>query len=107
MKYTLLIPMLIAGLLLKFCTNSKEVTQEVTDTDPVIEQTGNIVQPRLNGFNAENLFFHFQGETDAIELIKSIRPNVLRFPGGTPANVYHIDGAGYGYDEADLEKMNT
>jgi hypothetical protein len=112
MKNFFFLPLIILGVLLKFCTNNKDVITEEpinNNTGTELVSTGNMVSPLLHGFNTENLYFHYQGEQEAKKLIKELGPTVLRFPGGTPANIYHINGPGYGYSksEADLIEKNT
>lgn len=99
---------MVMGLLLKFCTNNKEITSDdsiLVTTETGLTPTGKKISPQLFGFNTENLYFHYKGESSAQELIKALGPKVLRFPGGTPANVYHIDGPGYGYSKQDADRI--
>ncbi|NNK80297.1 MAG: hypothetical protein HKO93_02280, partial [Flavobacteriales bacterium] len=90
--------------MMKFCTSKKDVTETNTSVFDY-DSAGISVNSKLNGFNAENLYFHYKGESDADQLIADLAPKILRFPGGTPANVYNIHGPGYGYRDADLNKM--
>lgn len=106
MKYILLFPMLCVALSLKFCTSNKELTEDsVPESHQEVTESTGMVKSSLHGFNAENMYFHFNGEEDAMDLIKEISPQVLRFPGGTPANTYHISGPGYGYEKEDALKL--
>jgi hypothetical protein len=51
----------------------------------------------IHAFNTANLFPHFNISDNKIhEWIRRLRPQALRFPGGTLANFYHPGNIGYG-----------
>lgn len=64
------------------------------------------IDPQLYNFS---LGFMFGNPLDEIpevrKLIKDLKPNIFRFPGGTTANFYHIEGAGYGMKDDEVQTV--
>lgn len=66
----------------------------------------------LFGFNTGSTFFSVHpdrpAETDAARSwLDSLRPQVLRFPGGSDANYFHYPAPGYGYKIEEYRKTIT
>ena len=78
----------------------EETKQETTKT------SSHTVNPNyLFGFNTANAFEVLSAkDNDNVKLVSDIRPSILRFPGGTIANYYHVTGSGYGFREEDVQK---
>lgn len=58
----------------------------------------------LYGYNTANAFEILKaGDKNSIKLVTDLKPGLLRFPGGTIANYYHVDGPGYGFKDSDVE----
>ncbi|MFM9986432.1 MAG: hypothetical protein ACKVOK_14425 [Flavobacteriales bacterium] len=59
---------------------------------------------RMIGFNSSNAFQFDNTATVAFQaLMDSIKPAILRFPGGTIGNFYHARSAGYGFRSVDTK----
>jgi hypothetical protein len=53
----------------------------------------------LKGFNTNAFLYNFYGQQfnqEYLDALNQLRPEVLRFPGGTIGNKYHFYGSGYG-----------
>ena len=63
------------------------------------ENIVNQINPNLFGFNTSNTFTYCNvNDTSFTNKVQKIKPNVLRFPGGTISNFYHYNGEAYGFD---------
>lgn len=57
----------------------------------------------FNGYNTANTFANADVDDAGFrQLVSSLHPDVLRFPGGSIANYYHLDGKGYGFRESEV-----
>ncbi len=64
------------------------------------------VDPQLFNFSLGFMFGNTMDEMAEVrKLIKDLKPNIFRFPGGTVANFYHVDGAGYGMKENEVQTV--
>jgi len=55
----------------------------------------------LKGFNTNAFLYNFYGQQfnqEYVDALNQLRPEILRFPGGTIANKYHFYKPGYGQD---------
>ena len=65
----------------------------------IVEQ----INPNLFGFNTSNTFTYCDvNDTSFTNKVQKIKPNVLRFPGGTISNFYHYDEKAYGLDISEI-----
>lgn len=64
------------------------------------------VDPQLYNFSLGFMFGNTMDEMpEARKLIKELKPKILRFPGGTVANFYHLEGAGYGMKDNEVQTV--
>jgi len=57
----------------------------------------------LLGFNSANTFANCDiNDSQYKDLVSQLAPDLLRFPGGSIANFYHMDGKGYGFKKQDF-----
>jgi len=64
------------------------------------------VDPQLYNFSLGFMFGNTMDEMPEVrKLIKDLKPNVMRFPGGTVANFYHLEGAGYGMKDNEVQTV--
>ncbi len=79
----------------------EETKQETTKTS-----SSHTINPNyLFGFNTANAFEVLSAkDRDNVKLVSDVSPSILRFPGGTIANYYHVTGSGYGFREEDVQK---
>ena len=70
----------------------------------IVEQ----INPNLFGFNTSNTFTYCDvNDTSFTNKVQKIKPNVLRFPGGTISNFYHYDEKAYGLDISEISDWNV
>jgi len=70
----------------------------------IVEQ----INPNLFGFNTSNTFTYCDvNDTSFTNKVQKIKPNVLRFPGGTISNFYHYDGKAYGFNLSEISDWNV
>ena len=70
----------------------------------IVEQ----INPNLFGFNTSNTFTYCDvNDTSFTHKVQKIKPNVLRFPGGTESNFYHYDGKAYGFNLSEISDWNV
>ena len=71
----------------------------------------NIVErlnPNLFGFCTSNTFTYCDiNDTSFTNKVRKIKPNVLRFPGGSLGNFYHYDGEGYGFNFEEIQEWHS
>ena len=61
------------------------------------------INPNLFGFNTSNTFTYCDvNDTSFTNKVQKIKPNVLRFPGGTISNFYHYNEKAYGLDISEI-----
>tara|TARA_B100001758_G_scaffold62460_1_gene51989 strand:- start:17088 stop:18479 length:1392 start_codon:yes stop_codon:yes gene_type:complete len=66
----------------------------------------NAINADLFGFRTSLAFVFFSVEdTNFMEKVYEISPNVLSFPGGF-GNFYHLDGSGYGLNPSEIERYH-
>ncbi|HJM16784.1 MAG TPA: hypothetical protein QF851_04955, partial [Flavobacteriales bacterium] len=66
------------------------------------------INPNLFGFNTSNTFTYCDvNDTSFTHKVQKIKPNVLRFPGGTESNFYHYDGKAYGFNLSEISDWNV
>ena len=66
------------------------------------------INPNLFGFNTSNTFTYCDvNDTSFTHKVQKIKPNVLRFPGGTESNFYHYDGKAYGFSLSEISDWNV
>lgn len=84
-----------------------ETPSNVSITDN--QQEGFPLNPNLFGFNTAYLYQDMLIENQGVlQKIADLQPSLLRFPGGTVANYYHPEGAGFGFRDDEMafkEKM--
>ena len=58
------------------------------------------------GFCVSNTFRFFE-TTDSLfmRMAENLRPNLLRFPGGTGGNFYHVSGPAYGILNSEVDNF--
>lgn len=70
----------------------------------IVEQ----INPNLFGFNTSNTFTYCDvNDTSFTNKVQKIKPNVLRFPGGTISNFYHYDEKAYGFNLSEISDWNV
>ena len=70
----------------------------------IVEQ----INPNLFGFNTSNTFTYCDvNDTSFTNKVRKIKPNVLRFPGGTISNFYHYDDKAYGLDISEISDWDV
>ncbi len=101
------LPLLMLCTCLLFCCG--QITKTVaTEQPPVYGGTFKVDEPFVvpkgqNGYNLGGFFYHYLNDNSQFEeLFKTLKPELIRFPGGTIANFYHPDGKGYGLREKDF-----
>ncbi|MCO5249643.1 MAG: hypothetical protein M9887_11930 [Chitinophagales bacterium] len=82
---------------------------QVLDVSQVLELYPNIttthkINDKFISFNTGFLFTApIEDEPEIKTITQTLKPNALRFPGGTIANFYHPDGVGYGLRESETK----
>ena len=69
-----------------------------------------IYQKQVNqdwfGFCVSNTFRFFDVDDSLfVDMVEDLSPKLLRFPGGTGGNFYHIDGPAYGILDSEVDKF--
>lgn len=88
------------------CSGKKILNPNPVDSQKIVIETNNSfpVKEEFFSFNTANLFTFFSVDNESlINKISEIRPSLLRFPGGTVANFYHLNGKGYGFRRSDIQ----
>jgi hypothetical protein len=63
-----------------------------------------VINQNLFGFCTSNSFTYVDTyDTSFISKVEQIKPEVLRFPGGTIGNFYHTNKEAYGFDVSDVD----
>ena len=67
-----------------------------------------LINSNLFGFNTSNTFTYCNvNDTSFTNKVRKIKPNVLRFPGGTISNFYHYDGKAYGLEISEISDWDV
>lgn len=93
------------------CTSQKNTTDKSSQNsleDSLLSVTIKIKDDKnialRSGYNTTILPYHLEKSYDALlPLLKDLSPQILRFPGGTIANYYHPEEAGYGISQEALK----
>ena len=88
--------------------NERDTAQ--TKTVSINVTTGNpkSVEPLIYGFSTAAMYWQIEATNDTfLNAVSALKPNVLRFPGGTLAEFYHWDKPGYGLNYDELKKYNA
>ncbi|MCC6385035.1 MAG: hypothetical protein LC117_04800 [Bacteroidia bacterium] len=108
MKQLLFLLTLVPMIHLNSCSQSRQ-TGQVGSKSILIEintESAVLFYADYSGFNTANLFTTFDAEDSQFsEALKTLNPDLFRFPGGTIANFYHPDKPGYGFNPNDINKL--
>ena len=87
---------LLSAIVLGCATSHPVETNSVRDYSSL--ENGVLFSKRMVGFNVSNAFQYRNTNTPQFkELMSSVEPGILRFPGGTIGNFYHPDSGAYGF----------
>lgn len=72
------------------------------------QESQQMVNPNIFGFCTSNTFTFFDvDDTSFTNIVSDMRPQVLRFPGGSLGNFYHINGSGYGFNIEEIDNWDS